>query len=124
MNLCAHSSGAPVEPTKNAALYSAVVDDVTKPEPVIAPLDVDTRVKVVGLAKAAQYNGQPGVIKGFDKEAARYEVLLKNGKQLKIKRENIELIDGAVKSGFLTQVLCVFACLEEKGMGSSRVVWG
>ena len=32
-------------------------------------------------------------------------VLLKNGKELKIKRENIELVDGSIKGGFLSQVL-------------------
>lgn len=75
---------------------------MSKPEPVAAPLAADTRVKVVGLAKAAQYNGQSGLVKGFDREAGRYEVVLKSGKELKIKRDNMELVDGAVKGGFLS----------------------
>jgi len=90
--------------THDASLYSAVVDDALKHEPVIRPLDLDTRVKVVGLAKAAQYNGQSGVIKGFDREVCRYMVQLKNGKELKVKRDNIERVDGAVKGGFFSQV--------------------
>ena len=90
--------------THDASLYSAVVDDALKPAPVIRPLDLDTRVKVVGLAKAAQYNGQSGVIKGFDREVCRYMVQLKNGKELKVKRDNIERVDGAVKGGFFSQV--------------------
>jgi hypothetical protein len=50
-------------------------------------------------------------------------VQLKNGKELKIKRENIELVDGSIKGGFLSQVLrpgARFACRErggEKGAG-------
>jgi len=99
------SAGAPAAaatPTHNADLYSAVVDDMSKPEPVAAPLACDTRVKVVGLAKAAQYNGQSGVVKAFDRDAGRYEVVLKSGKELKIKRDNMELVDGAVKGGFLS----------------------
>ena len=91
-------------PKHDTALYSAVVDDPAKPDPVAAPLAADTRVRVSGLAKAAQYNGQSGVVKGFDHEARRYEVLLKSGKTLKIKRDNMELLDGAVKGGFLSQV--------------------
>ena len=91
-------------PQHDVGLYSAVVDDAARPEPVVAPLAVDTRIKVVGLSKAAQYNGQSGVVKGFDREAGRYEVALKNGKELKIKRDNMELLDGAIKGGFLSQV--------------------
>ena len=91
-------------PKHDTALYSAVVDDPAKPDPVAAPLAADTRVRVSGLAKAAQYNGQSGVVKGFDHETRRYEVLLKSGKTLKIKRDNMELLDGAVKGGFLSQV--------------------
>ena len=91
-------------PQHDVGLYSAVVDDATKSEPMVTPLAVDTRIKVVGLSKAAQYNGQSGVVKGFDREAGRYEVVLKNGKELKIKRDNMELLDGAIKGGFLSQV--------------------
>ena len=102
---CHASAAAPAaEPPHDAGLYTAVVDDATKPEPVVAPLAADTRVKVTGLAKAAQYNGQSGVILGFDREAGRYMVQLKNGKELKIKRENMELVDGVIKGGFLSQV--------------------
>ena len=99
-----HRAATPAEPQHNAGLYSAVIDDATKPDPIIVTLAVDTRIKVVGLAKAAQYNGQAGVIKGFDRETGRYMVQLKNGKELKIKRDNMELIDGSIKGGFLSQV--------------------
>ena len=100
------SATAPAaEPKHDAGLYAAVVDDAAKPAPEALPLAADTRIKVVGLAKAAQYNGQPGVILGFDREAGRYMVQLKKGKELKIKRENIELVDGSIKGGFLSQVL-------------------
>lgn len=63
--------------------------------------------------QAAQYNGQSAVIKGFDKEAGRYMVQLKNGKDLKIKRDNMELVDGAVKGGFLSQKQCTKARYSE-----------
>lgn len=82
-----------------------MVDDASKPEPVVAPLAIDTRIKVVGLAKAAQYNGQAGVVKAFDRDAGRYEVVLKSGKELKIRRDNMELVDGSIKGGFLSQVV-------------------
>lgn len=85
-----------------------MVDDASKPEPVVAPLANDTRIKVVGLAKAAQYNGQSGVVKAFDRDAGRYEVVLKSGKELKIKRDNMELVDGSIKGGFLSQVMPCF----------------
>ena len=63
--------------------------------------------------QAAQYNGQSAVIKGFDNEAGRYMVQLKTGKELKIKRGNMELVDGAVKGGFLSQKQCTKARYSE-----------
>jgi hypothetical protein len=52
-------------------------------------------------------------------------VQLKNGKELKIKRENIELADGSIKGGFLSQVLrpdARFACRKRGGEKGAGVV--
>ena len=43
-----------------------------------------------GLSQA-QYNGKWAQIKSFDREAGRYAVDLDDGKQLKVKLENIRL---------------------------------
>ena len=40
-------------------------------------------------------------------------VQLKNGKDLKIKRDNMELVGGAVKGGFLSQKQCTKARYSE-----------
>jgi hypothetical protein len=88
-------------PAKARSICYGVRADIAGFGEFLQTLAVDTRVKVIGLAKAAQYNGQSGVVKGFDQESGRYMVLLKNGKELKIKRDNMENLDGAVKGGFL-----------------------
>ena len=100
------------KPKHNAGLYAAVDDDDAKPAPEVAPLAAGTRIKITGLtahARAAEYNGQPGVFLGFDR-AGRCMVQLKNGKEMMIMREDIELVGGSLKGGFLLQVLKSGAC--------------
>jgi len=48
-----------------------------------------TCVRIEGLVKGEQYNGEHGTIASFDEEAARYVVRLAGDKQLKLKLENV-----------------------------------
>ena len=96
----------------DAGLQAAADDHDAKPAPEVAPLAAGTRIKVTGLTahpRAAQYNGQPGVFLGFDR-AGRCMVQMKEGNEITIKRENIELVDGSIKGGFLSQVFRSGAC--------------
>jgi len=90
----------------------AVDDHDAKPAPEVAPLAAGTSIKVTGLTahpRAAHYNGQPGVFLGFDR-AGRCMVQMKDGNEITIKRENIELVYGSIKGGFLSQVFRSGAC--------------
>jgi hypothetical protein len=96
----------------DAGLHAAVDDYDAKPAPEVAPLAAGTRIKVTGLVahpRAAQYNGQPGVFLGFDR-SGRCMVQMKDGNEITIKRENIELVYGSIKGGFLSQVFRSGAC--------------
>jgi hypothetical protein len=106
----------------NAGLYAAVDDQDAKPAPEVAPLAAGTRIKITGLtahARAAEYNGQPGVFLGFDR-AGRCMVQLKNDKEMTIMREDIELVGGSLKGGFLLQVLKSGACGSTGARGEGR----
>ena len=56
-------------------------------------MKVGTRVKVKGLVKAAQHNGKIGkVVKSVAAADGRVGIQLSDGKQLAIKKENIEIV--------------------------------
>jgi hypothetical protein len=55
------------------------------------------RVKVVGLSKAAQYNGQSGVIQEVFKSEEKFGVKLDSGNVLKIKCSNVQLMDDVIR---------------------------
>ena len=55
------------------------------------------RVKVVGLSKAAQYNGQPGVVQQEFKAEEKFGVKLDSGNVLKIKASNLQLLDDVIR---------------------------
>mmetsp|Transcript_18707 Transcript_18707/g.44931 ORF Transcript_18707/g.44931 Transcript_18707/m.44931 type:complete len:406 (-) Transcript_18707:387-1604(-) len=81
-------------------LYSSVLKtEPAKPSPPTA----GARIKVHGLVRAAQYNGQMGQVLRFDSEAQKFEVKLDSGKELKIKEENLEVLEkfGGMKGGFM-----------------------
>ena len=58
---------------------------------------VGARVKVVGLSKAAQYNGQCGSVQEVLKTEDKLGVRLDSGNVLKIKLCNVELLDDVVR---------------------------
>ena len=55
------------------------------------------RVRVAGLSKAAQYNGQCGVIQEVFKSEEKLGVKLDSGSVLKIKGSNVQLLDGVIR---------------------------
>jgi hypothetical protein len=55
------------------------------------------RVKVIGLSKAAQYNGQCGVIQEVFKSEEKVGVKLDSGNVLKIKFGNLQPLDGIIR---------------------------
>ena len=58
---------------------------------------VGARVKVIGLSKAAQYNGQSGVIQELFKSEEKTGVKLDSGHVLKIKFNNLQLLDDVIR---------------------------
>jgi len=66
----------------------SVSDDAMKLRPGNCILDQGTRVTVQGLS-AEQFNGQMAQIVGIDRSAERYIVQCHNGKQIKIKYDNV-----------------------------------
>jgi hypothetical protein len=58
---------------------------------------VGSRVKVTGLSKAAQYNGQTGVIQEIFKSEEKLGVKLDSGNVLKIKYVNLQLLDDVLR---------------------------
>lgn len=63
--------------------------DVVGVQPGKLILNTGTRVTVCGLQGAAEHNGQMARIIDVDREALRYTVECKSGKQIKIKLENV-----------------------------------
>ena len=58
-----------------------------QPQNVVLPAGVCVRIE--GLVKGEQYNGEHGTIASFDEESERYVVRLVGEKQLKLKTENV-----------------------------------
>merc|ERR1719263_830661 len=58
-----------------------------QPQNVVLPAGVCVRIE--GLVKGEQYNGEHGTIASFDEESDRYVVRLAGEKQLKLKSENV-----------------------------------
>jgi hypothetical protein len=58
---------------------------------------VGSRVKVIGLSKAAQYNGQAGVIQELFKSEEKLGIKLESGHVLKIKFINVQLLDDVIR---------------------------
>ena len=55
-------------------------------------MKVGTRVKVKGLVKAAQHNGKIGKVVKSNATDGRVGIQLSDGKQLAIKKENVEIV--------------------------------
>ena len=60
---------------------------------------IGSRVRVHGLVSASQYNEQRGFVCGEGDE--RLTVLLESGKDLSVKRANLEVIAGGMDTGSL-----------------------
>jgi hypothetical protein len=58
---------------------------------------VGARVKVMGLSKAAQYNGQSGVVQEMFKSEEKLGVKLDSGHVLKIKVSNLQSVDDIIR---------------------------
>ena len=54
-------------------------------------IETGARVWLSGLKSAPKYNGQPGQVVGFDREAKRYIVQVGANAQLRVKLENAQL---------------------------------
>ena len=84
-------------------LYESVLKDPSTEPAQSRPPPEGSRIKVCGLVRAAQYNGLIGTVLRFDQDAKKVEVRLESGKELKIKLDNIEVLEsfGGMKGGFM-----------------------
>merc|ERR1719478_933137 len=77
--------GVESKPELNGAARTQAVS--LQPQNVVLPAGVCVRIE--GLVKGEQYNGEHGTIASFDEESERYVVRLVGEKQLKLKTENV-----------------------------------